>query len=84
MSRYHAQIVTNNGDSHLRDLDSTNGTYIGEDLVETHHLSDGEVFTIADTSFQYVKASDDEDSTEEEYGKILEYRNPNNNKITTP
>lgn len=80
VSRYHAQIVTNNGESHLRDLDSTNGTYIGDDLVETHHLSDGEIFTIADISFQYVRATDDEDSTAEEYGKILEYRNPNNNK----
>jgi len=77
VSRYHAQIVTNNGVSYLRDLDSTNGTYIGTDLVETHHLSDGEIFSIADISFKYVLASENEESTEEEYGKILEYRNPN-------
>ncbi|MDH5446486.1 MAG: AAA family ATPase [Gammaproteobacteria bacterium] len=75
-SRYHAQIVTNNGDSYLRDLDSTNGTYIGSDLVETHHLSDGEIFTIADISFQYNQAIGNEDSVDEEYGKILKYRKP--------
>ena len=80
VSRYHAQIVTNNGDSYLRDLDSTNGTFLGDDLVETHHLEHGEIFTIADISFQYVHALGDEDSTEEEFGKILEYRNPNKNK----
>lgn len=77
VSRYHAQVVTNDGDSYLRDLDSTNGTYIGEDMVETHHLTNGEIFLIADISFHYIQASGDEDSTEEEYGKILEYRNPN-------
>ena len=77
VSRYHAQIVTNNGDSYLRDLDSTNGTFIGADLVETHHLTDGEVFIVADVCFQYIAASGDEESTEQEYGKILEYKNPN-------
>lgn len=79
VSRYHAQIVTNNGDSYLRDLDSTNGTFIEGDLVETHHLTDGEIFTIADITFQYVQAPGDEASTEEEYGKILEYRKPKKN-----
>ncbi len=79
VSRYHAQIVTNDGVSYLRDLDSTNGTYIGSDLVETHHLVDGEIFMIADISFQYISASGDEDSAEEEFGKILEYRKPNKN-----
>lgn len=81
VSRYHAQIVTNNDVSYLRDLDSTNGTFIGSDMVETHHLSDGEIFTIADVSFQYLQASGDEESTEEEFGKILEYRKPNNNNV---
>lgn len=79
VSRYHAQIVTNDGVSYLRDLDSTNGTYLGSDIVETHQLNDGEIFTIADISFQYLQASGEEESTEEEYGKILEYRNPKNN-----
>lgn len=78
-SRYHAQIVTNNGDSYLRDLDSTNGTYIGSDMVETHHLSDGEVFSIADISFQYLSASEDDESLDEEYGKVLKYRKPGEN-----
>ncbi len=79
VSRYHAQIVTNDGESYLRDLDSTNGTYIGSDLVETHHLTDGEIFTITDISFHYIKASGDEVSTEEKFGKILEYRKPKKN-----
>ncbi|MDH5181002.1 MAG: AAA family ATPase [Gammaproteobacteria bacterium] len=80
VSRYHAQIVTNNGISHLRDLDSTNGTFIGTEPVESQPLLDGEVFTIADVSFQYLKSPDLEDTSEEEYGKILEYRNPNAGK----
>lgn len=80
VSRYHAQIVTNNGVSHLRDLDSTNGTFIGAELVESLPLEDGEVFTIADVAFQYMNSPDQEDTGEEEFGKILEYRNPNSNK----
>lgn len=80
VSRYHAQIVTNNGDSYLRDLDSTNGTFLGTDMVETHHLTDGEMFTIADVCFQYLQASGDEESTEEEFGKILKYHRKPNNK----
>lgn len=82
VSRYHAQIVTNNEVSYLRDLDSTNGTFIGTDQVETHHLVSGEIFTIADISFQYIHAGGDEESTELEFGKILEYRKPNNNNTT--
>ncbi|MDH5778560.1 MAG: FHA domain-containing protein, partial [Gammaproteobacteria bacterium] len=73
---YHAQIVTNQGVSHLRDLDSTNGTYIGEELVESLPLEDGEQFTIADVTFKYLKSPDSEDTGDNEYGKILEYRNP--------
>lgn len=80
VSRYHAQIVTNKDISHLRDLDSTNGTFIGSELVESQPLENGEVFTIADVSFQYVKSPDEEDTGEEEFGKILEYRNPNADK----
>lgn len=80
VSRYHAQIVTNNGVSQLRDLDSTNGTFIGAEPVESQPLEDGEVFTIADVSFQYLKSSDQEVTGEEEFGKILEYRNPNADK----
>jgi len=76
VSRYHAQIVTNQGVSHLRDLDSTNGTYIGEELVESLPLEDGECFTIADVNFQYIKTPVREESGETEYGQILEYRNP--------
>ena len=80
VSRYHAQIFTNNANSFLRDLSSTNGTYIQEDQVQLQQLSDGVTFQIGSYSFTYVTEAksiqaSDEDSTE--FGKILKYKPKN-------
>ncbi len=77
VSRYHAQIFTNNANSFLRDLNSTNGTYILDDQVDLQQLRDGVTFKIGSYSFTYVTEAhhvnigDDEAS---EFGKILKYK----------
>lgn len=55
ISRYHAQILTNQGDSYLRDMSSTNGTYIKSNRIDVCELTDGEVFTIGNYHFKYLR-----------------------------
>lgn len=54
-SRYHAEVFHSRGKWVLRDLQSRNGTYIGQTRVQgDHDLSAGEVVKIADCQIAYV------------------------------
>jgi transcriptional regulator with GAF, ATPase, and Fis domain len=54
-SRYHAEVFLSRGKWVLRDLQSRNGTYIGQTRVQgDHDLSTGEVVRIADCQIAYV------------------------------
>lgn len=77
VSRYHAQVFTNNGNSFLRDLNSTNGTFIQEDQVDLQQLRDGVTFQIGSYSFTYITENERARSTDDntgEFGKILTYK----------
>jgi len=77
VSRYHAQIFSNNGNSFLRDLNSTNGTYIHEAQVDLQHLHDGMVFNIGEYQFTYVtgeEMSRSSDNDNSEISNILKYK----------
>lgn len=77
VSRYHAQIFTNNGNSFLRDLNSTNGTFIEEQQVDLQQLRDGISFEIGSYTFTYVTEDERARGSEEhmgEFGKILKYK----------
>ena len=54
-SRQHAEIFQNNGKWTVRDLNSRNGTAIGDDrVVGDHQLSPGDVIWIAGTQLAFV------------------------------
>ncbi|HEB55126.1 MAG TPA: FHA domain-containing protein [Gammaproteobacteria bacterium] len=52
-SRYHAQIIHLNGNYYLQDLNSKNGTYIGQERVGWYPLVDGDRFEIAGFVLEY-------------------------------
>lgn len=53
VSRQHAQIERQDGAFVVRDLGSSNGTWLGNQAVETHVLADGDTFRIGDASLVY-------------------------------
>jgi hypothetical protein len=55
ISRHHAQIVSNSADSILKDLNSTNGTYVNSKRIKRHALRNGDSITVGRYSFRYVK-----------------------------
>jgi pSer/pThr/pTyr-binding forkhead associated (FHA) protein/EAL domain-containing protein (putative c-di-GMP-specific phosphodiesterase class I) len=59
VSRQHAQIVLENGRFVLRDLGSTNGTYVNGKQVESAVLADGDTVLIADFELTFVAAAGD-------------------------
>ena len=54
-SRHHAQIISNSTNSILRDLNSTNGTYVNSKRIKRHALRNGDSITIGKNRFKYVK-----------------------------
>ncbi|HEB57217.1 MAG TPA: FHA domain-containing protein [Gammaproteobacteria bacterium] len=52
-SRYHAQIIHLNGKYYLQDLNSKNGTYVGNELVSWYPLSAGDRFQIGGFVLEY-------------------------------
>ncbi len=53
-SRYHAEVRYENGQHHIVDLDSTNGTLVnGNQIEKAHALSHGDIIRIGTTEFRY-------------------------------
>jgi EAL domain-containing protein (putative c-di-GMP-specific phosphodiesterase class I) len=59
VSREHAEIVKEGGHYRIRDLKSTNGTFINGKRIDEHRLSDGDLFVIADVEFSFKCTRDD-------------------------
>jgi hypothetical protein len=56
VSRRHAEIEVTAGTATLRDLESTNGTFVNEVAVEgSHRLANGDRVRIADVDLEYVR-----------------------------
>jgi hypothetical protein len=55
ISRHHAQIVSDSADSILRDLNSTNGTYVNSKRIKRHALRSGDSIRVGKHRFRYVK-----------------------------
>ncbi len=55
ISRHHAQIVSSSTNSILRDLNSTNGTYVNSKRIKRHALRNGDSITIGRNRFKYVE-----------------------------
>jgi hypothetical protein len=54
ISRHHAQIDCNSGDYILRDLTSTNGTFVNSNRVRRHALREGDSITIGTLRLKFV------------------------------
>lgn len=59
VSREHAEIVKESGHYRLRDLKSTNGTFVNGKRIDEHRLADGDLFVIADVEFSFKCTRDD-------------------------
>ena len=53
-SRYHAIITNTDGRFFIRDLGSTNGTFVAEVRVMEQTLSDGDHIRVGDTRFTFL------------------------------
>jgi len=63
VSKEHATIEVKDGRYALRDLDSTNGTFVNGQRIASHVLEDGDIVHLAQVEycFRYVRASDQTD-----------------------
>src|SRR5262245_25455047 len=59
VSREHAEIVKEGGHYRVRDLKSTNGTFVNGKRIDEHRLIDGDLFVIADVEFSFRKSGND-------------------------
>jgi two-component system, cell cycle response regulator len=70
VSRNHARII-NTGKSHIvRDLGSTNGTYVNDELIDEYVLRDGDFIKIGRTIFKFLTGSNIENSYHEEIYRL--------------
>jgi len=53
VSREHCEIVREGGAMRIRDLKSTNGTYVNGQKIDEHRLADGDLVVIADVHFSF-------------------------------
>lgn len=58
VSREHAEIVRDGAGFRLRDLKSTNGTFLNGQRIDEVRLNDGDLVVIADVEFAFHRGSD--------------------------
>ncbi len=58
VSREHAVIESHEGRLRIRDLQSTNGTFLNGEPVDEAWLTDGDILTIADTEFTFLSGEE--------------------------
>jgi EAL domain-containing protein (putative c-di-GMP-specific phosphodiesterase class I) len=59
VSREHAEIVREGAVFRVRDLKSTNGTFVNGERIDEHRLSDGDLMVIADVHFSFRSSKDE-------------------------
>lgn len=59
VSREHAEIVKEGGAYRVRDLKSTNGTFVNGQRIDDHRLADGDLVVIADVEFSFRSGGGD-------------------------
>jgi diguanylate cyclase (GGDEF)-like protein len=70
VSRQHARITTAPNSAVLRDLGSTNGSYVNDQLCDERALQDGDLVKIGRTIFKYLSGSNIEASYHEEIYRL--------------
>lgn len=66
ISRNHAIIEKREGEFIIRDLESTNGTYVNDRPIRSHSLRDGDQIKIGSTIFKFLSGSNIESAYHDE------------------
>ena len=70
VSRNHAKIISTGKTMILRDLGSTNGTYVNDELIDEYVLRDGDFIKIGRTIFKFLSGNNIENSYHEEIYRL--------------
>ncbi len=70
VSRNHAKIMNTGQSIILRDLGSTNGTYVNDELIDEYVLRDGDFIKIGRTIFKFLTGSNIENAYHEEIYRL--------------
>ncbi len=71
VSRNHARIAKAHGHYAVRDLGSTNGTYVNDDIVEDQQLRDGDQLKVGRTIFKFIVGGNVESVYYEEIYRLM-------------
>lgn len=78
ISRNHARIVITGTSVVIRDLGSTNGTYVNDEPIEEHVLSEGDLLKVGRTIFKFLRPGSIERPFHEHmYRMLVTNRSPN-------
>ncbi len=70
VSRNHAKIINTGKSMILRDLGSTNGTYVNDQLIDEYVLRDGDLVKIGRTIFKFLSGGNIENAYHEEIYRL--------------
>src|SRR5512142_2783884 len=70
VSRNHARIINTGKSMILRDLGSTNGTYVNDQLIDEYVLRDGDFVKIGRTIFKFLTGGNIENAYHEEIYRL--------------
>ncbi len=70
VSRAHSKIVNTGKSIRIRDLGSTNGTYVNDELIEERVLGDGDLIKIGRTIFKFLSGGNIERAYHEEIYRL--------------
>jgi len=70
VSRSHAKIINTGKAILLRDLGSTNGTYVNDELIDEYVLRDGDFIKIGRTIFKFLSGNNIENAYHEEIYRL--------------
>jgi diguanylate cyclase (GGDEF)-like protein len=70
VSRNHAKIINTGKAILLRDLGSTNGTYVNDELIDEYVLRDGDLIKIGRTIFKFLSGNNIENAYHEEIYRL--------------
>jgi diguanylate cyclase (GGDEF)-like protein len=70
VSRNHAKVINTGKSIILRDLGSTNGTYVNDELIDEYVLRDGDFIKIGRTIFKFLTGNNIENAYHEEIYRL--------------
>jgi len=70
VSRNHAKIINTGKSIILRDLGSTNGSYVNDELIDEYVLRDGDLVKIGRTIFKFLSGNNIENAYHEEIYRL--------------